>query len=215
MIINNPTDFSHLFAVAVTLKSEIGGSEKKAVSDLKIGNAGFLGRFKKGDELVITIIALAGDHACFTLDPRNLQPVKKASVGEGVYEKHLTVTDGKLVAPWPSNMICLTTGGRSFNVGIFVQYDVAFLAVEEYIPNSPEKTFLPGEVKWFSLLRGIGAVASENILIDLRIHWKKIIARPNGLRFLQTGERLTNINTVETAANRTNFQKEVVGYKLA
>jgi hypothetical protein len=167
------------------------------------------GAFFKGDAIVITLV-VDGDHKCTMLDPRNLQPLPKKPVGYGVYEKRLTITTfegNKQVAPWPNNMLCLETGNRKFNIGIFVQDNRFYLGLEEYIPDPPTKIYENGEVKWFSLLRGIGCVASDKF--DQLIHWKRIFVQRHGLRFLNSGERLEVIETTETVVNKTNFSTEI------
>lgn len=173
---------------------------------------GLLGSFQKGDRLTITItVTLNLDHECFTLDTKRIKTPRK-SIGIGLYEKTLTVikTDnhGLQVAPWPANMLGLVVGSRIYNVGIFNQKGLFYLAAEEY-KDDPDRAFSMGEVKWFSLLRGVGSVSSgDSIFFDRRIHWTNTPLRNNGLRYLNTGEILEILKVAITDSS-TSFRQEI------
>lgn len=172
--------------------------------------SGRLGHFQEEDDITFTIV-VSEEHSCYTLNPKDLQPVPKKFSPEGKYEKSLKVCKnyGKLqVAPWPCNMLCLDVCDKKFNVGIVNQYDNFYLVTEEFIPDPPELVFMPGEVRWFSLLRGIGSVTSENQIFDHRIYWKKVSQRQNGLRYLETHDLLTNLKYNKTLTS-TVFRTEI------
>lgn len=177
---------------------------------------GLLGSFQKGDKLIVTITVTRNfDHECFTLDTKGVKTLRKP-FDTGVYKKSLTVikTDdhGLQVAPWPANMIGISVGLDCYNIGIFNQRGLFYLAVEEY-NNDLIKDFRPGEVKWFSLLRGIGAVCSGNRLFDSRIHWSHIPRRSNDLHYLNTGELLDIIEVASTPSS-TSFRQEIIEARL-
>lgn len=177
---------------------------------------GLLGSFQKGDRLTITItVTLNLDHECFTLDTKRIKTPRK-SVGIGLYEKTLTVikTDdhGLQVAPWPANMLGLVVGSKIYNVGIFNQKGLFYLVAEEY-KDDPDKVLSMGEIKWFSLLRGIGAVYSGDSIFDSRIHWSHAPRRSNNLHYLNTGEVL-EIHEFTSTPSSTSFRQEIVSAHL-
>lgn len=177
---------------------------------------GMLGSFQKGDKLTITItVSLNLDHECFTLDTKRVKTPRK-SVGIGLYEKTLTVIKteghGLQVAPWPANMLGLVVGGKIYNVGIFSQKGLFYLTAEEY-KDDPDKVFSVGEVKWFSLLRGIGAVCSGDSIFDSRIHWSHAPRRSNNLHYLNSGEVLEILEVTSTPSS-TSFRQEIISAHL-
>lgn len=180
---------------------------------------GWIGCFQKGDKITFTISCTPGmDHKCFTLD-QSINRGEKKAIGEGVYEKSLTVTINEKsgagqVAPWPANMLCLEIDGKSYNVGIFIQNGIFYFVIEEYLFPDPDKAYLANQVRWFSLLRGFGSVTSENSLLDLRIHYSAVPRQANHLRNLETGDLLI-ISEIITTDLRTNFQKEIKACTLA
>jgi len=177
---------------------------------------GLLGSFQKGDRLTIRItVTLNLDHECFTLDTKRIKTPRK-SVGIGLYEKTLTVikTDnhGLQVAPWPANMLRLVVGSKIYNVGIFNQKGLFYLTAEEY-KDDPDKVFSMGEVKWFSLLRGIGAVYSGDSIFDSRIHWSHAPLCSNDLNCLNSGDILEILEFTSTPSS-TSFRQEIISAHL-
>ncbi|HOX96620.1 MAG TPA: hypothetical protein PLI45_04560 [Candidatus Woesebacteria bacterium] len=164
----------------------------KEGKDIKPAVTGRLGAFLIGSKLKINL-SVIGEHSCFTIDPNNpSKHIAKKTIGEGVYEKNITIIEGESVglAPrWPNNIVCLDVADRHFSIGIQQQHGIFYLIVEEYVQTDEE--YLPGQVKWFSALRGFGAVASTNPLFDYNIHCEGCPKRENGLRYLNSGEQIT------------------------
>ena len=155
---------------------------------------GFLGVFPKGTELRLKL-EVEGKHECFVLDSRTKEKIAKRADAPGKYTKYFTInsyremhTEKTMIAAWPSNMLCLEVPGHTYNIGLVNQNGRFFFVIEEYLP-SPEN--LPeGMVIWFSLLRGVGAVAYKP-MFDARVHWSNLrFNRHDGLRMLRTGDLL-------------------------
>lgn len=171
---------------------------------------------------VVTIIVSIDpslDHECYTLDNKGNKTPKKA-IGVGTYEKRLTVNldenekKGIQVAKWPDNMICVGLGDVSYNIGIFRQLRQFYFVIQEFRPDPPEKTFKSGEVKWFSLLKGYGAVASGNPLFDHRIYWAAVPKRENQLRYLNSGDMIDIKELTTPDMVKTTFMSEIVAAEI-
>lgn len=200
--------------VSVEGKSSSGTFEKRDV--VPNPNNGSIGKLNSQDIIKITIDVEGKDHSCYILDPNSFEPIMRKEIGNlpeevgiSYYEKKMTVIfyNGKTcIAPWPNNMFCLDVEEKKFSIGIFVQDGEFYLANEQYEPDN--QLFIPGEVKWFSLLRGFGAVATK--CLDSRIHWSILPPRKNGLKYLNTGD-MVYAKKVETFkyTNRTKFESEI------
>lgn len=161
-------------------------------TDFQPANTGRLGAFPIGTILTVGL-SVDGDYSCFTIDSQDpSRRIFKKGLGEGVFEKKITILEGNgqgLVARWPNNVVCLDVADRHFTIGVQQQRGIFYLIIEEYTPDL--EMLSPGQVKWFSALRGFGAITSENQLFDFKIHWTACPKRGNGLRYLNTGERVT------------------------
>jgi len=173
--------------------------------------------FAIGDVIKINI-SVIGKHLCYTLDGNNYAkhlPKKDVGMGTGIYEKQVTVTSNNgtgQLPRWPNNMLCVDLNDRQFNIGIANQGGICYFVIEEYI--SEDVFYLPGQVKEFSVLRGIGKVATGNIMFDHRIHWSAVPKRENGFRYLDSGEEISWEELVSTNGTST-FPFEIKSCALA
>ncbi len=185
--------------------------------DIQPTDTGRLGAFPIGTILTINLSVIA-DHECFTIDPNDPgKHIAKKDLGTGVYQKKITIVEGNgqgLAPRWPNNVICLDADDRHFTIGIQQQRGIFYFVVEEYTQTNDQYT--RGRVRWFSVLRGIGAVYL-NPLEDARIHWSNLPKREAGLRYVNSGEVLKwcEIDLVDTPVNRTIFSKEIFRAELA
>jgi hypothetical protein len=165
----------------------------KEGKDVKPAVTGRLGAFPIGTKIKINILVTDEAHQCYTVDPND--PGKhyaKKKIGEGLYEKNITVIegDGQGLAPrWPNNIVGLDVADRHFTIGICQQSGIFYFVIEEYTQTDEE--YVPSHVKWFSALRGFGAVASTNAMFDHKIHWTACPKREIGLRYFNSGEQVT------------------------
>jgi hypothetical protein len=170
---------------------------------------GFIGVFSDKTKLAI-IVTPEPDikHRVSTLDPKTLGQVLKKNSDS--YTKNFTVdtsTGEGRVAAWPSNMICVETGERTFNIGIFSQNGRFSFVIEEYLPDPEHLPY--GMVIWFSLLRGIGAVSIEDLVFDARVHWSQISKDPQTcLRWAQTGDLLEWQKLENIKKGKSSFRLE-------
>lgn len=196
------------FATFITVKRANGSKEEIIPNPLN----GWLGLMNIGDKITITAVVTVTDHYCYTLDQNKVKTPKK-DLGLGTYEKSVTViskSDSRKgqVAHWPANIMGLTIEGKNFNVGVYEQNGYFYFVIEEYLPDG-DKKFAPGEVKWFSLLRGYGAVASMNCNFDLKLHWSSIPRRSNMARFVDSGETIVIKDVVSDITSKSTFFKEI------
>jgi len=175
---------------------------------------GWLGVIHIGEKITITAVVTKPHHECFSLDTNMVKTLKK-SIGEGTYEKSVKVVENPahpkkgMIAHWPGNMMCLVIDGKNFNLGIYEQNGYFFFVIEEFIPDE-KKEYRPNEVRWFSLLRGFGAVASENEIFDYRLYFLNIPRRKvNQLRFVDSGELIKIINSKNLVNKKTQFIAEI------
>jgi cold shock CspA family protein len=191
----------------------------KGGQDVKPAVTGRLGAFPIGTKLKINILIPDEVHQCYTIDPND--PSKhfaKKSLSDGLYEKNITITEGNgigLAPRWPNNILGLDVADRHFTLGINQQYGIFYFVIEEYTEDSVDKIYLPGEVRWFSALRGFGAVASDNPLFDFKIHWSACPKRDSGLRFLNSGEKITwDTENITNCGSSSKFLREIKDAEL-
>jgi len=185
--------------------------------DIQPTDTGRLGAFPIGTILTINLSVIA-DHECFTIDPNDPgKHIAKKDLGTGVYQKKITIVEGNgqgLAPRWPNNVVGLDADDRHFTIGIQQQNGIFYFIIEEYIQTDDE--YQPGQTKWFSALRGFGAVASGNPLFDFKVHWTACPKRDNGLRFLNSGETITWKQENEVDSNGlSTFIKEIKQAELA
>lgn len=172
------------------------------------------------DVITISIgVDPATQHECYTLNTKKEKVAKKA-VDEGIYEKSVTVTNrdyglGLKIAGWPGNMFCLDMAGKSYHLGLYFQRNALFFVIEETVSDSADKQWVEGEVKWFSLLRGFGAVASKNPLFDHRIYWENLPQkRANMHRYLDSGDIIVPKIIEDIPFSKTEFRTEIKEVKF-
>lgn len=155
---------------------------------------GRVGPFALSDEIKLNVCISNPDHSCFILDKDDYShQIPLEDLGAGVYQRkiNISVLEGAgHVAKWPKNMICVVIGGKRYNIGIADQKGWFYFVVEEPIDDDPNIELQKGQIVWWSPLRGYGAV-KKNVFMDARVHWTAIPKRDNGLRYLNSGEKVT------------------------
>ena len=174
---------------------------------------GRIGQFALSDDVRINV-SIIGDHKCFILDPNDYaKQIPLPEIGMGIYEKkiNISVLDGaRHIAKWPKNMICVEIEGQRYNIGIADQSGIFYFVIEKPGIDDYDKIPVRGTVRWFSPLRGYGAVANNNLLFDARVHWSALPKRKNGLRYLLSGEKVTWADKdLEQLFGKTAFEFEV------
>jgi cold shock CspA family protein len=168
--------------------------------------------FALSDDVRLNVCIPNPNHECFILDKDDYShQIPLEAIGEGVYQRKINISmleGAGHVAKWPKNMICLTVAGKRYNVGIADQKGWFYFVVEEPIDDDPNAVVEKGQVIWWSPLRGYGA-AKKNALMDVRIHWTAIPKRENGLRYLNSGEKVTWSDADFVPLGNSSFAGEV------
>lgn len=174
-------------------------------------HTGRIDPLKQRDKLKMFVYPLGFE--VFLIDPNDYTkriPLTPSSDGLIEINMNHSISNGVgLMAKWPNNLIVLENQDNHYSLGIASQKGILSFVIEK---AEDDETTEPGVVKWFSPLRGYGAISSGDPFLDYRIHWTALPKRANGFRYVETGEKVQwQQNNVESIAskNGSTFFKEI------